>query len=475
MPRPSVRRRAVRIAPLAVLVALLLAWAPSAAAHTRVDRTSPAAGDTARTPVREVRVRFSAPVAAGLTRLTLVRGGETVAEGGAADPESGRREYVLPLGAPLHAGDYTVRWRTVGADGHVLEGSFGFTVAPEASPGVAPPADPAPASASAAAVPAAADAGHADDAGTVRSQAASPLAVAVRWAWFASLLGMIGVAAFRFAVLPRVDREPEFAAVARRAEYAAWYVALAAAALSAVSLLARLWLQAAALGLTGGGWNEAGVDRLITGTGWGLAWTLQAIATVAFAVGLAVARAPHGRGAGWMGAAAGAVLLAAVPALSGHAAGVEGPTWLAILSDTLHVLGAGVWLGTLAVLMAVGIPAALSDRARAGEAVAAMVRWFSPVALAGAAVAGATGIVAALFHLSAVPDLWQTGYGRALVLKLALLGATAALGYHHWRTVTPRLGDEPGALRFRRSARAEVALGAGVLLVTAVLVALPTP
>lgn len=469
----SVRPRAARIAPLAALVALLLAWAPGASAHTRVERTSPAAGDTARTPVREVRVRFSAPVEPGLTRLTLVRGGEALAEGGAADPESGRREYVLPLGAPLHAGDYTVRWRTVGADGHVLEGSFGFTVAAEASPGVAPPT-PDPVEAAQAAT-AAAHGAEEGDAGTIRSRAASPLAVAVRWAWFASLLGMIGVAAFRFGVLSRVDREPEFAAVARRAEYAAWYVALGAAALSAVSLLARLWLQASALGLTRDGWNEAGVDRLITGTGWGLAWTLQAIATVAFAIGLAVARAPHGRGAGWMGAAAGAVLLAAVPALSGHAAGVEGPTWLAILSDTLHVLGAGVWLGTLAVLMAVGVPAALSDRPRAGAAVAAMVRWFSPIALAGAGVAGATGIVSALFHLTAVPDLWETGYGRALVLKLVLLGATAALGFYHWRTVTPRLGDEPGALRFRRSARAEVALGAAVVLATAVLVALPTP
>jgi len=30
--------------------------------------------------------------------------------------------------SPLPAGKYTVTWKTAGADGHVIKGSFGFTV-----------------------------------------------------------------------------------------------------------------------------------------------------------------------------------------------------------------------------------------------------------------------------------------------------------------------------------------------------------
>jgi putative copper export protein len=304
-------------------------------------------------------------------------------------------------------------------------------------------------------------------------EAAQPLAVAVRWAWFLSLLGMIGVVAFRYGVLPRLDRDPAHHEVAARAEAAAWFVALGAAALSTGSLLLRLYLQAQALG--GDAWSGRRLNLLLTQTGWGLAWVLQAIATIAFVIGLFVARAPYGRAAGWMGAAAGTVLLSAVPALSGHAASVDRMSGIAILSDTVHVLGAGVWLGTLMAVLAVGIPAALSVRGGAEGAVAAMVRAFSPMALAGGAAVGITGVVNALFQVHTVSGLWTTGYGWALLIKLVLLAGVGALGWYNWKRVLPVLDAEGGTQRLRTSARAELGLGAVVLLVTAILVALPTP
>jgi copper transport protein len=126
-------------------------------------------------------------------------------------------------------------------------------------------------------------------------------------------------------------------------------------------------------------------------------------------------------------------------------------------------------------VLAVGVPAAFTVRERAGGAVAAMVRAFSPMALAGAGAVGLTGVVSIIFQLNALSDLWGTGYGRMLLLKLALLSGVAALGWYNWKRVLPGLGDEPGAHRLTRSARAELGLGAAVLLVTAILVALPTP
>lgn len=492
-PPGAAARRAGRRSPLlragaalAAAVTLALALPRPADAHTRLESSTPAAGETVTGSPSELRLRFSRPVSAGLTSVALVRGADTLATipGAPVDGSEGR-EFTFAIGRALEAGAYTVAWRTAGADGHVIRGTFSFTVARFAAGGA--PADTgrhvvggAPADTGAASVLDSAAAGLASidppaEEAETSSDAAAPLPVLVRWGWFLSLLGAIGAVAFRFLVLRPLARAPEHAAVAERAAYGAWLLALGAAALSALTLLARLWIQAASLGGEEA-FEGAMLRMLLTGTGWGVAWVLQAMATVAFFVGLAVARAPHGRSAGWMGAAAAALLLAAVPALSGHAASVESLTGLAIAADVAHVLGGGIWLGTLAVILAAGLPAALTAPDGEGpRAVATMVHAFSPVALVGAGVAAATGVAAALVHTAAVSDLWTTGYGRMILLKVALLGIVAALGFFNWRVIRPALGTDAATGRLRRSARAEVAMGVAVVLVTAILVALPTP
>jgi putative copper export protein/methionine-rich copper-binding protein CopC len=467
---------------LLLAAALACALLPSpAAAHTRVESTSPAEGDTAHGAVHELRLRFTRPVESELTSITLLRGDVQVAVGGTKVEGGEGKEFLLALATPLQPGDYVARWKTVGADGHVLEGTWRFTVAADpaaAAATLAASADSAAAAAAAAGLvqhpPAPTTDGTDDALREEVGEAGRPMAVAVRWAWFAALLGMIGAVAFRFGVLPRLGRDPALLPVAARAEAAVWFVALGAAALSVGTLFMRLWMQVTALG-GGGAWDGARLQVLLRDTGWGLAWVLQAIATLAFVTGLFIVRAPHGRSVGWMGAAAGAVLLSAVPALSGHAASVGRLNGIAILSDTLHVLGAGVWLGTLCALLAVGLPAAFMSAGGAGGAVAAMVRAFSPMALAGAATVGVTGVLNVVFQLGTLSDVWSTGYGRVLLIKLALLAGVAALGFYNWRRVLPTLGEDAATHRLRRSARAELGLGLVVLLVTAVLVALPTP
>jgi copper transport protein len=312
-----------------------------------------------------------------------------------------------------------------------------------------------------------------DEAGD--SDAASPLSVAVRWIGFLALLGMIGAVAFHYLVVRRV-RSPEMEAVADRATQGAWLLALAAAALSLVALFARLWLQSIQLFGAESAFDHEMLQGLLTGTVWGNGWILQAVATVAFFIGLMGARSKYGRSVGWMGAAVSALLLAFVPALSGHAAAAEKATAVAILSDWLHVLGAGVWLGTLSALMLAGLPAAaFAGEGKAAAGFARMVGAFSPVALLGAGVAGATGVVNSLFHVTAVSQLWSTRYGAMLLLKLALLAVVAGIGFYNWRFVLPTLHESESPARLRRTAALELATGLAVVLVTAILVALPPP
>jgi copper transport protein len=82
--------------------------------------------------------------------------------------------------------------------------------------------------------------------------------------------------------------------------------------------------------------------------------------------------------------------------------------------------------------------------------------------------------VSAVLHLDALNQLWTTGYGRTLLLKIGTVALVAAVGAWNWRAVRPRLSATgPGPLR--RSAPLELLAAAIVLALTAVLVATPTP
>ena len=147
-----------------------------------------------------------------------------------------------------------------------------------------------------------------------------------------------------------------------------------------------------------------------------------------------------------------------------------------MLADGLHVLGAGGWLGSLLAVLAVGIPVAMRlGREERGPAVAVLVQAFSPAALGFAALVTATGVLSAVFHLGSFADLWQSTYGRTLLLKIGVLSLVFGTGAYNWLRVKPALGDDEGPRRLRRSAGFEVTVGAAVLLVTAVLVATPPP
>jgi copper transport protein len=480
--RTAARRPGAPLAPVlaALLLALSLLLPARAAAHTRLRSSEPAAGATVADTLSEIRLSFTEPVAPEMTSLVLTTGEATIAQGKLVEVDgSGRHVFAFRLPSRLVAGPYTAVWHSAAADGHVIHGTLTFTVAASATPTVAPtiagPAatqviDSAP-TASAGDQAAAAD----ESADEGQYDAVAPLPLAVRWLEFVALLAMVGTVTFNLLVIRRLGTTiPE--RVADRAAYGAWHIAAGAAALGALTLVARLWLQSRALFGPEDAFNGQQLDTLIRETVWGAGWILQAVATLAYFIGLMVARAPYGRATGWMGAAIAALLLAAVPALSGHAAATERMTAVAIVSDWLHVLGAGVWLGTLGTVLLAGFPAAaFAGEGQGSLAFARIVRGFSPVALAGAGIAGATGIVNSLFHLTAVSQLWSMWYGRMLVLKLLLLAVVAALGWVNWKRILPVAETPDGNRRLRRNAAMELANGIVVILVTAALVALPTP
>jgi putative copper export protein len=300
----------------------------------------------------------------------------------------------------------------------------------------------------------------------------SPLFVFVRALTFAGLLGVLGAVVFRALILARVARAGGPEVLTERAGSRVLAVGILAAIALALAGVLRLYAQSYATQGADGVLDPALVTTIVTKTIWGWGWLIQIAATVLVLTGFVIAR--RGSAAGSAVAMLGALALAVSPALSGHAVATPERAWLAVPNDVLHVIGAGGWMGSLFMLVAIGIPIAMSlDREVRGRAVSVLVNAFSPIALTFATLAAATGIISAWIHLGSLGALWSSDYGRILSIKLLVLLPVIALGAFNWLRVRPSLGDDTAANRIRRSATAEVAIGALVVVVTAVLVATP--
>ena len=148
------------------------------------------------------------------------------------------------------------------------------------------------------------------------------------------------------------------------------------------------------------------------------------------------------------------------------------------LINPVHVLAAGLWIGTLFVLVIAGLSALLVHepaRERRGAIAADMVNGFSPLALSMGGVVVLFGVITAWRHLHTLSNLWATPYGVTLIVKLCFVACVFGLGAWNWRRQRPTLGTEPAAAAIRQSATWELTIAGIVLVVTAILVSLPAP
>lgn len=285
----------------------------------------------------------------------------------------------------------------------------------------------------------------------------APVAGVLRWIQFVATTLVIGAVAFDWCVrvAPSGRRH---AGVLRLLRLAAFASLLAAAG--------RLAQQALALAPEPG--EAASMVPILLGLPWGAAWVVQAFACLMVAVRPSVLFGSRDGSGSAIGGVV-ALALAGVPAMQGHAFGAPEHVAIAVAADILHVLAAGVWIGTLAIVMVGVLPDAEPGRARAA------IQAFSPWALAGATILAATGIFASWLHVREPRLLGTTTYGVTLLLKVALVAGVLGLGALNWKRLSPGLGDRAGVARLAAAARVELLLAVLVLAVTAALVATPLP
>ena len=284
------------------------------------------------------------------------------------------------------------------------------------------------------------------------------IAAAARWLGYLAAFVIVGATAMRRLVLPRTGFiDPTPVPLARWAQLGT--------VLLAVSLVARLYFQGRSL-LEPDEPLTAEFVGLVLQSAWGRGWLAQAAAGFVAVVGWSwVRRKPSAPGAARLSIVAAAAIIATAP-LTGHAVGLAGAPWYSPLLDLVHFGAGAAWIGTLAsltIVLRTGQPQPL-----------ALVEAFSPLALVAGITAMAAGAVLAYGYLGGIGPLFETGYGRMVLAKLAAIGVTSGLGVYNWRSVLPRLrAGAPAPIV--RTATLEALVGVVVLAITAVLVSLPAP
>ncbi|MDQ4080577.1 MAG: copper resistance protein CopC/CopD, partial [Gemmatimonadota bacterium] len=450
-----------RTCALAVAASVIL-WPALLFAHGVLRRSEPSNGAILRAAPSVIRLTFSEPPQLSFTRVQLVGPDSqpvVISPLRIAAPDS-TRTIVADVVGPLLAGLHRILWQITSADGHPVRGTIAFRIAEDATGLIVVPSIPADTSPPPVVAQPIAQTEFGVD--------SWPYSL-IRIAAYAAIIVIVGAVVFALIVAPSThhrvpDLDATFVIDARRLAAKTGFIATI---VLAVAVAARFVAQSFAVnGTAPTGEFIANVVR----TPWGIGFVLHALAAVVLLAAFARTRSAY-----WRLAALAAVMLGVGSALSGHAAASGRWTTTAVVSDTVHILAAGGWLGALLLILAAGLPAtARMEPLGRGQAVRGMVHAFSPMALAFAGALALTGVIAAVLHLGTWSALTGSDYGRILLIKIAVLVLVLAVAAYNWRRLRPTL-DGDRVATFRRTARAELLLAFVVLVVTAWLVVTPPP
>lgn len=421
--------------------------------HLALKGSEPAADSRLDQAPTRIRLWFTARPQVAFTAIRIATAtGEVAVDSIVADTGLAIRGRIT---RPLSPGDHRVIWRTASADGHPISGEFTFTVTAAADTATPAVASPAPAAQSPAV--------------SVSGETVSEYRTA-RWMEFVALLTVLGVLGFRHATLPPLaSRGVPTADAADRARR----LGQSALVLYFVAVMVRLYAEAAALASRATALSTDTLLPLLRATTWGFGWLAGFFGAIVLLTGWVLSKRTPALGTPL--ALTGVLGMVLSPALSGHAASSNSFV-LSITLDMVHIGAAGLWLGTLVMVLVVGIPAMrrLTD-GNPDAAVSALVSSFHPLALFCAPLVVLAGLGTSWLRLGGIGALTGTPYGQTLLYKVALFAVVAGLGAYNALRARKRLGTAQGTTHFRRTAALELVFAAMVLAATTQLVTAPVP
>jgi copper transport protein len=423
-----------------------------AEAHALLVRADPPANSQLREPPTVLTLYFSEAVERSFTSARVTdqdnRRVDDRVEFDDSD-EALMRVYLKDV----KPGYLNVEWQNVSkVDGHRLTGSYPVSILnPDGSVAATPPQATG---------------------STTSGENPNPFRVASKALLLIAGSVLVGGAAFLVLVAPGAGR-PE---TRIDFEQKAWLVIGGALIVMAIAGLGELVLQASDV--------NASVSAVLD-TRWGERWLLRHGALLLPALALLVAwnsQRPQ-RLMAVVALAGGVVYLLSTSSVSHGAAG--GGSFWATLSDFVHLLATSVWIGMLALLILYfrWARTAYKDGERY-LVLASALRRFSLIAVVSVSLLLFTGVVNSLVEVGRLADLLDTGYGRALLVKLLLLIPLLAIGARNAYLLRPQLVQEAGERQIRsrqellaetetdlnKTMRWELGVALAVLAVVALLV-----
>jgi copper transport protein len=429
-----VKRASVAIA----VVLAALAAAPSAFAHATLQSSDPGGNSIVRKSPPTVTLQFSEAVETAFGSIRVYDcGGERVDSGKVDRPSDS--SVAVNLDSNLPAGTYTVTWRVISADSHPVTGAFAFSVKAASKSG---------------------------ECKQVFGKEGTPGSIDALFKFaraldFALILLVVGGATALALVLR--SAAPELRAML--------YRILAGLAIGlVVACILCIVLQGAVAG--GFGLSEAfrwdTVDSVLqTRFGKAFLWQLGLAAVIAPAAFLASRSRNATVG---LLVLVPAVLLLPTLSAAGHA---RTSGTVALIADVVHIAAASVWVGGLAFTVLALLLAGEDRWPLASRAVPV----FSLLAVGSVVTLIIAGTVRGYEEVRAFHGLWDTTYGKLLLLKIGLVLPLLALGAYNNRYAVPKLKRQICSAveqrRFLRAAGVELAIMAAIVGVTAVLVTEP--
>jgi copper transport protein len=451
------RRTRGLVALAATTVALA---APDAAfAHAYLVKTVPAASVTLNTPPSTVALTYDEAVEPRFALVSVTDAAARRETTGPARRAPGNPDtLVVPLRPHLAEGWYLVIWRAISVDGHPVQGAFTFAVGP--NPGPQPQF----------VIP------------KISGTATAKRLLFTRWLVFLTVMAAIGLFVLRMMIA-----RPMIRAVAGTSLRAVSIAFIVTAALGLLAIPVYLDVATAVDSLH----SVFAVGSLVPlfrvtafGRGYVDLELCFALFVAAALVALWVDRPERERRSiAEIVAIAGALFAAAavliVPGLTGHAAQTS-PRGFSLLFDWLHLSAASLWLGGLTGLLVLG--RSLPAVKRVAGLIICVPR-FSNVAFVSVLLLLGSGTAATVLHMPILAALWQTSYGKTILVKIGILAVAMVLGaVNLLRTKpglvsareTPQRGTSAAVL-LRRAISVETVLLVGAVFAAAVLTSLAPP
>ena len=404
--------------------AAALALPATAAAHATLIEAFPATQAKVQKAPSEIRLRFSESVTVTSGAIQLLAPDGTVLSGAAKAVENGH-VVIAPVSGLVRGSAYTVRWRVAGQDGHSPAGVYNFGI------GVTPPPPT-------------------EAVGAGGTTWKDDLA---RWGLFAALALVIGPLVVRLLILRGDVPGP----LEHRIHLVTTFAAFTVINVGIAGFVAR---ASNALQLPLGDLIYGDLQPFAEKTRFGEAFLVMTVGFGVVAGLLLVAWVSDRTELRWPALLLSLVLASGL-SFSGHQATEPNSDLLSELADWLHLVAACIWVGGVATLAFCVWPLATDLRRRA-------FLGFSRLAVVLVGVMVLAGAYLALVRLPEIPDLWQTHYGRLLMVKSAIVFVALSWGGFHHTFVRPRLeaGEQP---RVRPSLVGESMVAIAVLLAAAVL------